>query len=293
VKSYLEISITANETRRELLIPTMMELGAQGFMETDSELLCYFDKTRWTRRQMENLQHDVAQLLRTISSNARVKLQTIQEKDWNELWERSVQPIEIGEKLVVKPSWARYEKRDRKIIIQIDPKMSFGTGYHETTRLMLRLLEQHLREGSTVLDVGTGTGILAIAAAKLGARQAVGIDNERWAIENALENVKANAVADKIRITGQPLNRLTDASFDLIAANITLNTIIALLPEITRLLKPKGILLFSGLLLQDEETLTRHLKKNDCRLFDRLQEGEWIAMGVNLTPPAAGRAIQK
>ena len=280
MKSYLEISITANDTQRELLMPTMIELGAQGFMETDSELVCYFDKTRWSPHQMENLQHDLTELLRITSSNARVKIQTIQEENWNAQWERTIQPMEIGQKLVVKPSWGTYQKTDRKIIIQIDPKMSFGTGYHETTRLMLRLLEKYVREGSSVLDVGTGTGILAIAAVKLGARNAVGTDNEHWAIENARENVKANAVTQKIRITSKPINQLTENYFDLITANITLNTIVELLPAMTERLKLGGILLLSGLLLLDEKSMVDHLEKNDYRLIDRMQEGQWVAVGA-------------
>ncbi len=280
MKSYLEISVTANENQRELLIPTMIELGARGFMETDSELLCYFDKTRWTETQIEHLQNDIAQILRTVSSNAQVKMNTVREENWNAKWERTIRPIEIGEKLVVKPSWAEYRNRDRKIVIQIDPKMSFGTGYHESTRLMLRLLEKRVNPGSSLLDMGTGTGILAIAAVQLGAKNAIGIDNDHWSIENAKENVKSNGLADKIRITDTPLGRLAESNFDLITANITLSTILEFLPAMTQRLKSGGVLLLSGLLVQDEETLLNELEKINYELIDRLQEGEWVGVGA-------------
>jgi ribosomal protein L11 methyltransferase len=294
VKTYLEISITATNSQRELLIPTMIELGCRSFQETETELLCYFEekdspakppnkqrsRKNAGKQQINGLKDKIARMVRMISANADVRYRTIEEKKWNEEWERTIKPIEIGEKIVIKPSWAQYENKQNRIVIQIDPKMSFGTGYHETTRLVIRLLEQYTTPECSVLDVGTGTGILAIAAVKLGAQSAVAIDNDKWSIENAQENVLANAVSDKVTITTQPINELTNNQSHLIAANITLNTIIELLPEMVKRLKEKGILLLSGLLRDDEAALTAALSTYGFRVAEKISENEWIAVAA-------------
>ena len=229
MKSYLEISIASNEKQRELLIPTMTELGCEGFQETDTSLLCYLEKSRWNDKKFESLKADLKKILQTISVNAAVQFREFSEENWNERWEQTITPIEIGKRLVIKPSWSEYNNTQNRIVIQIDPKMSFGTGYHETTRLTLQLLEKHLKSDITMLDVGTGTGILAIAAVKLGASSATGVDIDEWSIENAKENVVNNSVQGQVTISNTPLREFQPHSFDLITANLTLNTNISYL----------------------------------------------------------------
>jgi len=280
MKTYLEISISANEQQRELLIPTMRELGCDGFQETDTELLCYLDKAKWSDEKFTTLKTELKRLLQTISSNADIRLREFQEENWNEQWERTIQPIEIGKKLVIKPSWQEYNNKQNRIVIQIDPKMSFGTGYHETTRLVLRLLEHYLDVGCSMLDVGTGTGVLAIAGVKLGAKTAIGIDIDAWSIENAKENVLANHVDGQVVISYTPLETLQDNSFHLIAANLTLNTNVEMLTEFRRLLKDNGILLLSGLLKTDREKMIEHLQMHSFAILEELTENEWIAIAA-------------
>src|SRR5262245_49617862 len=132
MKSYLEISISSTEAQRELLIPTMIELGCEGFQETDSALLCYLEQSKWSKTKHDILKAEITKILQTISVNAAIQFREFSDENWNAQWEQSLQPIEIGKRLVVKPSWCTYESRQPKIIIEIDPKMSFGTGYHET-----------------------------------------------------------------------------------------------------------------------------------------------------------------
>lgn len=280
MKSYLEISITSPPSQHELLIATIAELGCRGFEETDTELRCYFDATHWNYTQQQRLETDIRRLLRTQSSNADIRMRTIEDINWNEKWEQTIQPIEVGEQIVIKPSWAKYESTHNRIVIVIDPRMSFGTGYHETTRLMIRLLEKHIVSGCSVLDIGTGTGILAIAAVKLGATHATGVDVDEWSISNATENVRVNNVAEKVHITDRPLDRLPVQQFDLIAANITLNTITGLLPEMMRRLKHTGVLLLSGLLKSDEQALIASLSEYNCEIAETISENEWIAVAA-------------
>ncbi len=280
MKTYLEISITAQPHQQENLIPTMTELGCEGFQETDSSLLCYIEKHHWNEKKYGILKNKLKTILHTISANAQVSFKEIIEENWNERWERSLQPIEIGTKIVIKPSWSEYKKDGEKIIITIDPKMSFGTGYHETTRLTLQLLEKYITSGCSVLDVGTGTGILAIASVKLGANKAVGIDIDEWSIENARENALANLVQEKVSISGQSLSHLSQTSFDIITANLTLNTIVELLPEFRNHLRPDGILLLSGLLQSDRETMINHLHMHSFKTLEHRTENEWIAFAA-------------
>lgn len=278
MKTYLEIKISATKEQQELLIPTMIEIGCHGFEERDNELLCYIDKSIWSEDKFEILKTEIKNLLRNLSSNSVIKFREIEETNWNAEWEKTITPIEIGEKLVIKPSWREYNK-EGKIIIQIDPKMSFGTGYHESTRLTLQLLEKYIYYGDKVLDIGTGTGILSIAAIKLGADFALGIDNDNWAIENAKENVKANQLQNKIIISDQDLSTIKD-KFDLITANIMLTTIIEMLPEIVDKINNQGRALFSGLLLEDENKFIEAINKYRFKILEKITENEWLAFAT-------------
>ncbi len=278
MKTYLEISITGNQNQQELLIPTMIELGCDAFQQIDYKLLCYIDKSKWTTEKYQSLINDLRNILHVVSVNSAVEFRELVEEDWNKSWERSLKPIEIGDKLVIKPSWCNYENKDNRLTIQIDPKMSFGTGYHETTRLTLTLLEKYVFDNCSILDVGTGTGILAIAAVKLGANSAVGLDNDLWSIENAKENIKNNHVEDKVIITTKTLQDFLPLTFDMIAANLTLNMIIEMLKDFNRLLKKNGILLLSGLLYSDQNKIMEALLSSQFSLNEIINENEWIAI---------------
>lgn len=278
MKTYLEISISAIKTQRELLIPTMVELGCHGFMETDSELLAYIDKGRIGSGSPDLFIEDLKKILQTISANLPISVREIKEENWNYLWEQSIKPIEIGKKIVVKPTWQNYDNPSGRIIIEIDPKMSFGTGYHETTRLTLRLAEKYVKPGDTVLDVGTGTGILAIAAVKLGASRAYGIDIDKWSINNATENVILNGLENKIKITGEDIEEIAISDFDILMANLTFNTNVELLPHFYRHIKDSGYLFLSGLLEKDGEAMEYELSVKNFKVLETVNEKEWIAI---------------
>ncbi|HTK81577.1 MAG TPA: 50S ribosomal protein L11 methyltransferase [Bacteroidota bacterium] len=286
MKSYLEVSVSSTEAQRELLIPTMIEIGCKGFQETDADLLCYFELT--DERNREELRTALKSLVTKLSANADVRFREFAEENWNEKWEQSLQPIEIGSRIVVKPSWCQYDNVAKRLMIEIDPKMSFGTGYHETTRLVLGLLEKTITNGMKVLDVGTGTGILAIAAVKLGAATATGTDIDEWSIENGLENVQRNNVDNKVQILDIPLEKLSSASFDIICANLTLNTNLEFLNDFARLLAPGGQVFLSGLLLSDEHLMNEGLTKSRFVIHERVVENEWIALSAGLASGVAG-----
>ncbi len=168
----------ANEALRELLSFRLHELGFTGFLEAVDGFHCYILKTLWNDALHQQLLLVVKEGLPRPAEISGIA--EIENQNWNRQWEESIQPVEISPRIVITPSWHAVPHGGDRIVLVIDPKMSFGTGYHESTRLMLRMMERAITKDSFVLDVGTGTGILAIAAVKLGARSAVGIDIDEW-----------------------------------------------------------------------------------------------------------------
>jgi len=278
MKTYIEISLPLpSREELELLVQALSELGFEGFQETESELLSYVNKAAWN----EKLDLRIKEILNNIAGgDTAPKLREIREQNWNQEWEKTIRPIEIGKSILIKPTWCTEQNTGNRIVIQIDPKMSFGTGYHETTRLMLRMLEKYAHSSQSVLDVGTGTGVLAIAAVKLGASRSAAVDTDPWSLENARENIELNGVAGQVSLSGDPLSHFKSAGWDLVAANLTLNTNILLLPEFLRILKKGGILLLSGMLATDRESILKSFKGTGLEFLEELTENEWIAIAA-------------
>lgn len=275
---WLEINvINAPEETKEIIINLASELGSTGFWETENSIKCYFKKSEWDKEKEKQLL-SLIQNLRQENPKTKIEIliKEFAHENWNELWERSIEPIEVGEKFVIKPTWKKYESTD-KIIIQIDPKMAFGTGHHETTRLMLKAIEKYLYPACKILDVGTGSGILAIAGIKLGAKKAIGVDNDEWAYQNAIENAQINGVEDKFEIILGSIESVKETNFDFIFANINKNAIVSMMDQFYDKLKTNGILITSGYLDIDQGTIEEYLKINDFEIIDILKENEWIA----------------
>jgi ribosomal protein L11 methyltransferase len=204
----------------------------------------------------------------------------IKNQNWNRLWEDSIQPIAVTERIIITPSWRPQPDQEQKIVLIIDPKMSFGTGYHESTRLVLRMLEQYLIADSTVLDVGTGTGILAIAAVKLGARLAIGVDIDEWSYVNGKENVERNGLVKHVDVRHGSLDVVQEREFTMIMANITRNAIVELLPAMLEKLQKDGLLLLSGLMADDRAAMEKTLQRHHCMLLSVINENEWIGIAA-------------
>lgn len=190
-----------------------------------------------------------------IYGRLEAELSSIREEDWANNWKQYFKPVKIGEKLVIKPSWEEYENDGGRIILEIDPASSFGTGQHHTTRLCLELLEKSLNSGDRILDMGCGSGILSIGAMLLGAESAVAVDIEQNAAETAMENaVKNNISPEKYEtfygniLTDKKLADRIDAKYDVIAANIVADVLIAMKEHFVRYIKKGGILIVSGII---------------------------------------------
>jgi ribosomal protein L11 methyltransferase len=277
--SYVELTVTSTEPLGEQVVGLIAQLGFEGLWEDGTSLKCYMRKERWDG----DLLREVERVLRLATPSSRatipdVSVRTIEEENWNAKWEETIKPIRVTDRIVIAPTWAGYQPSPQEILILIDPKMSFGTGYHESTRLALLLIQRHIRHRSAVLDVGTGTGVLAIAAVKLGARSAIGVDIDEWSFHNAVENAELNRVGDSVQIRRGDLSAVPDGQFDLIICNIQRNIIETMLPGLRTRLAPRGLLVLSGLLLSDGESIRRSLTATGLHASEELVENEWMAL---------------
>jgi ribosomal protein L11 methyltransferase len=281
-RAWVQLSLPVPVERQDDLIGPLTLLGCNGFQQEENSLICFVEQRGWNASFQRGLRAVLARSHRHFPSiPTSFRYRRVAERNWNAAWEKSIDTIEVTERMVVKPSWRTLRRKDRgKMVLQIDPQMSFGTGHHESTRLCLSLLERHVRQSMTVLDVGTGTGILAIAAAKLGAASVVGLDMDHWALVNAKENVKKNRVDSTVRITDASLAQLAKDRFDLIVANIDLPTISKLLRPMLKRLRREGTLVLSGLTVSDLEPLLSLLQSAGVVPTEIVCENEWAALAL-------------
>jgi ribosomal protein L11 methyltransferase len=224
-------------------------------------------------------------------------VRAIAEEDWTEAWKRQYHRFRVGQRIVVVPAWEEYEPATGEAIIRLEPGMAFGTGLHPTTQLCLEALEKHLAPGATVLDVGTGSGILAIAAAKLGARSVLALDADPVAVSVASENVTLNGVGDRVTVrhgslaggTAQErvpwrfvadssLEVLDEGQFDPVLVNILAPVIIAMAGAMADRLAPGGRIIAAGLVDSQEEDVVSALLAAQLRIVERLREKDWVTL---------------
>jgi ribosomal protein L11 methyltransferase len=277
VKNYKEFTITAEPFNAEILSSVLWEMEISGINEEVNCLKVFADID-------SNINVDTISVYfkklqdEKLLFNFNIEENILEEKNWNEEWEKSVNAIEISDNLVIKPTFREYEERPGQLIITIDPKMSFGTGEHQTTKLVLRFVEKYITDGAKVLDVGSGTGVLAITAVKLGAKSAVAVDNDEWCLNNGNENCELNGVADKVDVKLGLVQDIKDSDFDLVLANIQKNILIEISEELKNRLSGNGILILSGLLASDETDIKTEYQKFGLKLIEKDQMGEWIAL---------------
>ncbi len=199
---------------------------------------------------------------------------------WAEKWKEHFKPRKIGKRLVVRPSWEPYDFTPGEVVLTIDPGQAFGTGTHETTQMCLQLIEDAFDLApppSAALDIGTGTGILGIAAARLGASGVLGVDTDPKAVEVAWENAKANGVADRFASTFAPLSSV-ERTYDLVLANLIAEILIDMKNEILARCAPGGLLILSGILTEKSDWVEEEFRTEGARLLQRKTDGQWAAL---------------
>jgi len=280
-RSHIELAVSAEPSAFDAITGLLSIEGFQGFWEDGGTLRAYIGDDGWDAGRLETIRGNLRRITDSLSlPPPGVTTTGIAYQNWNRAWEETIRPIRVTDRIVVAPTWHPFTGRADEIVLTIDPKMSFGTGYHESTRLMLGLIETRLTPGVRFLDAGTGTGILAIAAVRLGAASAVGFDTDEWSFENAVENARLNGVADRVAIRLGDIAIVTETAFGLIAANIQKNVIVEMLPGLVSRLSPGGTLLLSGLLAGDAGPMGRTLGEAGLTVAEERRDGEWIALAA-------------
>lgn len=212
--------------------------------------------------------------------DAKTELLGVDEEEWSTAWKKYYHPVKVGEKLVIVPMWEKYDKKPEEIIVRMDPGMAFGTGTHETTRLVCGLIEKYLKKGDYMLDVGTGSGILAICASKLGAEKCKAYDIDPVAVRVAKENVKDNDVTN-VECDVSDLLANVDLSgglFDFATANIVADIIVRMAPDIGAYLKTGGLLITSGIIERYADDVRGAMTANGFEPVEERMESDWVAM---------------
>jgi ribosomal protein L11 methyltransferase len=269
---YIEFNFTISpkESGNEILAATLADIGFESFVETENGLLAYIPDTKFSMNEVEKLD-----ILKNKEFDIKFIYKNIIDKNWNEEWESSYSPVVIAGKCYVRaPFHPQIEKYKYEIIIE--PKMSFGTAHHETTALMLeQILKLDLKD-KTVLDMGCGTAVLSILAAKMGASTITAIDIDEWAFNNSIENVDKNNTNIVKVLSGNV--SIVKGSYDVIFANINRNILMHDIPEYINHLNKSGLLLLSGFYEADIPIITDKAESNGVKLTGSFLKNNWAVL---------------
>ena len=289
-----------NRLAGELIANLFFEFGLSGVVEEDPAiapaedwaedaigraqqraLVGYFPKDRHANKHCRDLEQKLSLLKKNFTLLYRIRYKELDEEDWAEAWKAFFEAQKIGKKIVVKPTWRDYTAKPGDIVLELDPGMAFGTGTHPTTALCIRLIEEYINPGDSFLDIGTGSGILMIAAAKLGAGFVSGLDKDSVALDVAASNLKRNGLdfGDFILYSSNLLtgNRET---YDFIAANIFTHVILELLDDLPQVLARDGIFVCSGMFEGNKKLVVAELKNMGFDILKIREKEKWAAIAA-------------
>lgn len=271
MQNYLEFNfkIAPLQPWNEILMAELIEIGFDSFTEEHEGILAYIQEDLFQENQLKELE---------MLQNPEIKISyTFQEMpniNWNEEWEKNFAPINVEDKVSIRAEFHEHQNLEHEIIIQ--PKMSFGTGHHATTYLMIQQMLDMKFENKTVLDMGCGTSVLAIFAKQQGAGKTVAIDIDEWSVENSKENAERNGV--ELEISQGTAENLGGEKFDIILANINRNILISDIPTYVSVLNNGGQLLLSGLCFFDVDDILEVCNAENLTLIKKLQREEWVSL---------------
>jgi ribosomal protein L11 methyltransferase len=296
-EDWLKIELFTPTELSDALTNFMTETGAQGVYQESPEPQSPRDFPETTLRETlkaflpcdVNLEQRLAKLRTYLDSVAEIfpelekpgfRTEVVHDPDWGEAWKKYFKPLRVSRNLVIKPTWERFTQKRGDIVIEIDPGMAFGTGQHASTRMCLEaieaiFIEDRTFEKSRVLDVGTGTGILGIACAKLGAELVLCVDNDPLATKIAQENVLVNRVEDRVTVAHRDIATLAEP-FLLIVANLTAEILSELYPHLVRLVSPGGLLVIAGIIEQNRPDIEARFLGSSFTLHRLITEKEWV-----------------
>ncbi len=266
----LALTIRIDEGLHEPLIAELAEIGFDAFVEEGDALKAYGPVGSW-----REIEAKLMGWLRARLVDASINVEMLPAENWNAKWEATIQPLPVGP-FVIAPTWAELEAEHKeKHLILIDPKMSFGTGFHESTRLALRLMDGVIKTGDNVLDAGTGTGVLSIAALKLGAGSALGFDYDMLAVESAQDNGVLNGVDDRFEVRECTVEAIPEVGFEVILANMISSRLAPIVPQLPKKLTSGGRLILSGMLKTERDMMLTILTDAGLETVDEASENDW------------------
>lgn len=288
--NWKEVSVEINSQAAEAVANIMNELGSggvvianfndrikiSGYYYNDAKFTELIDKLKIKINKLSTYNLDTGKIFLSVSDKRN--------EDWATAWHEYFKPLEIGKSFIISPSWENIKDTRRKII-KIDPGMAFGIGGHETTQMCIELLERYIvnkTKQKTMLDIGTGTGILSIVGAYLGIDNIIGIDIDPAAVEAARRNIKINQVEDKVKIQKGDMIRDMDmdGKYSLITANLLPNLIMSLLPSLPPLMKKNSKLILSGIITDKRDSIVNGLKELNLKLIEEKSMNEWVSLVV-------------
>ena len=286
---WLEISVTVDNEAAEAVAEVLsryayhgviIETGPDGWSAEPVSVRAYLsadDHLQANKRRVEEALWHLGQIWPIPDPTFR----SVAEADWEEAWKERLSVLHIGQHVVIRPSWLDYAPASGDIVIDLDPGMAFGTGLHPTTQLCLEALEELVQPGAEVLYLGTGSGILAIAAAKLGARSVKAVDNDPVAVKTARENTITNDVQKAVHIAEGSLEDIS-GDYDLVVVNILARVIAEMLREgLEKRVRPGGKMIAAGILADQETTVTEALGQGKLTLVERRQRDDWICLVIS------------
>ena len=313
METWQEVTIRVNREAEEVVSNLLIELGSQGVAIADSAdyvgqedrygeifpeveqndtvaITAYYPDTLDLAEVTSALKERLAELegMGLLASPAKLSSQTLDEEDWAENWKKYYEPTRITHDLTIVPSWTDYEPTTGEKVIRLDPGMAFGTGTHPTTKMSLFALSQVLRGGETVLDVGTGSGVLSIASSLLGAKEIYAYDLDEVAVRVAQENIDLNSNTDNIHVSANDLLNGITQEADVIVANILADILVNLVEDAYRLVKDKGYLIMSGIIAYKLDMVVAATQEAGFFLETHLIQCEWNALVFKKTDDISG-----
>ncbi|TNE35230.1 50S ribosomal protein L11 methyltransferase [bacterium] len=273
MKKYIALKLSIPEEHQDTFIAMISDFEITGIEQSFDELTINFPANYYN----DTISNELSDLFRNLNIDIKeLSTETIVERNWNEEWEKKLEPVIIDNRLVIAPRNKSDNFSEFKYVIKIDPQMSFGTGYHATTRLASKLILDTNIENQNWLDAGTGTGILAILLSKMGASTVNAFDIDEWSVKNSIENVQINSVKN-ITVSQSDLNTLQLGQYNGIVANIFANILIDNMSKFADSLTSDGIFICTGVLKYDKMKVYNSAIDNSFDLIEELSEDEWIA----------------
>lgn len=282
---WIEVRVTVSAEASEAVAHLLIEEGAGGVVEeAPATLAAYFPDQGDVEARLDRIRRSVAGLSRfgLDPGPARVEWRRVAEESWADAWKEHFHPLKVGRRIVVRPTWREYRPAEGEVVIDLDPGMAFGTGSHPTTALCLRALEDRVTPGCVVYDVGTGSGILAIAAVKLGASRVEACDVDPVAVRVAQANAAQNGVGARVRITRGDWTSLPPGEADLVVANIIADVVIELAAGVHRLGRPGALFIASGVIAHRVDDVVGAFREAGFSAIEIEREGEWAAIIARL-----------